>query len=1257
MAIEITREHLLAWAETPEAARDLPRLIRRLIIETSAEVASIDFAGGGGVAGGGFDGVVESSSTNAFVPDGMSVWELSVEKSTKRKANGDYAKRTTGPGGADPAQYSYVQVIARPWTKARSWAMEKEADGRWRSVRALNVDNLETWLDQAPATSVWLARRLELPTDGLVAASDWFDTWSAATDPPTTPEIILAGRARVVQQVRDLLAGKPRIITVGGDVHPDEVRAFVAAAIHAPGESGPSTPAIFVDDRVSFEHLVAQRTRSVILVADAAWLPAQLGPQHVFVPVPAASDCDVVVPPVAGEQVAESLAAAGMDRDQARHLGELARRSLLAYRRRLAVQPALHLPAWAEPPVDRIHRRLLLVDRWRDDRDGDHDAVARLVEEDHRSVDDQLTAIAGTGDPMLAVVDRIWHVVSPRDTWHLLAGRLTGRDLEAFRAVAVDVLGERDPSLSLPLDERWLASIRGLRRAYTETLREGLAHTLARLGAYEATVNTGNGMTGQRWADQIVGELLDKANDDASLTGWESLTPSLPLLAEAAPSVFLQAVRQGLSGDEPLLSAMFQDHGSSVSALTATSPHTGLLWSLERVAWSPEYFDTAVSLIAMLAELDPGGRLSNRPRESLASIFCPWRPHTNATEEQRFATLERLRRRFPDVAWTLLLSQLPDGHGFQVGQVPAQYRDWGRDRSPVTRADYLRVTERVASILIGWLPERADGIDLVERAADLSPTQRRSLVTVLIDMARGDGPLTDERRARAWEALRSLVARHREYADAHWSLPEKELSPLLEAMVALEPSGPEARHAWLFEPGLVTLGDLRRRDDHAAYVATLASRRRTAVGEVLEKGGLDAVIEFAKQVAAPREVGRALAEADYPALDEPMANLLDSDHESAIDASHGYFACRFRSGGWEWLDVLLAAPNEWSPTAVARALLASRDPVGGPDRADMADAAVRDVFWREFNWYGLGRLDAAVVDRLARSLLVAGRPAAAVELLASYYPRRVGSDVDTALLVADALDELLASSEDSEIHRLSGYEFEQLFSVLAEHRDAVGHDRVIRIEWALAPALGHQPDLRNIYAAMAREPDLFVELVALQNGDGVVEPAGEGQRRAAENAFRVLSGWKTCPAAQADGRIDKDELRGWVERARAGFEERGLVEVGDREIGKAFAYAVADQEGAWPPAPVRDLMQDHANDDLERGFEIETYNKRGVHWRDPEGGDQERELAARYRSHADAARPTSPQVAAVLDRLAANYEAEAQQHDEEAERRRRGLGL
>ena len=74
--------------------------------------------------------------------------------------------------------------------------------------------------------------------------------------------------------------------------------------------------------------------------------------------------------------------------------------------------------------------------------------------------------------------------------------------------------------------------------------------------------------------------------------------------------------------------------------------------------------------------------------------------------------------------------------------------------------------------------------------------------------------------------------------------------------------------------------------------------------------------------------------------------------------------------------------------------------------------------------------------------------------------------------------------------------------------------------------------------------------------------------------------------------------------------------------------------------------------DLETGIEMGGYNRRGVTVRSPhDEGEQERALVARYRRDAGALRFDAPRTAAILDRIADFYEADARREDESAEQR------
>lgn len=148
------------------------------------------------------------------------------------------------------------------------------------------------------------------------------------------------------------------------------------------------------------------------------------------------------------------------------------------------------------------------------------------------------------------------------------------------------------------------------------------------------------------------------------------------MLMEAAPGPLLSALEQMLEGDGAKLKPVFQDSRDS-NPLWSSSPHTGLLWALERIGHDPKYLQKTSDILAGLVAIDPGGRLSNRPLASLRSLFLTWKPATNASHEMRLAVLENLISTKPDVAWPLITDLLPKHGQMQSNLEPPRFRDAG----------------------------------------------------------------------------------------------------------------------------------------------------------------------------------------------------------------------------------------------------------------------------------------------------------------------------------------------------------------------------------------------------------------------------------------------------------------------------------------------------------------------------------------------------------------------------------------------------
>ncbi|HSH59618.1 MAG TPA: hypothetical protein VK988_08270 [Acidimicrobiales bacterium] len=704
---------------------------------------------------------------------------------------------------------------------------------------------------------------------------------------------------------------------------------------------------------------------------------------------------------------------------------------------------------------------------------------------------------------------------------------------------------------------------------------------------------------------------------------------------------------------------MFTDKDNA-GLFSSTSPHTHLLWALERMAWSPEHFGAAIDLLARLTELDPGGRLRNRPARSLTEIFCPWHPETSAFPERRLNVIDQVRRRHPDVAWDLLRSMLPDFRATHFPTNAPHYRDWKPLAITTTRSEYLQFISAVITRCI----EDA-GVDgarwqsLLSDYQNLPPEGRAMVLNALVGLTDG-GHLSRADRDRIWTALREVVGRHREFAEAQWALPEDALAELDALTARLQPEDAFTRHEWLFQDHMPYIGDVARREDHAAYAALVADRRREAVREIEADGGLDAVRRLVAQVEVSWSVGIALADA-CPVFDDELLELLASDDGSDLQLAGQYFFQRFRREGWSWLESLLQRHPNADPLQRARLLLGARDLPKAWEAAEQQGEEVAQHYWKLFVPYGLGG-DFEAVEFVADRLMVVGRNAMAVDFIHMYLPGREKDAERLAALIARGLEGLLQSPSDPETSVLSSYDFETSLELLERHRDVIGVDRLARLEWGLLPALGHDPDAPALHEGMADNPEFFVEVVCAvyrsrnEDKEPDSDDSGEEQRQArAHNGYRLLSSWNHPPGFTGDA-IDDERLRRWLPEAERLLRERGRLEVGLVHFGQVLASAPPDNDTTWPPRVVRDLLEELHSEEVEIGLATELLSRRGVSSRGlEEGGAQESSLAMKYRSDADRFADEWPRTAAVLRRLANSYEADARRNEDSAERFRRGL--
>ncbi|MEU7871312.1 hypothetical protein [Dactylosporangium sp. NPDC049140] len=985
----------------------------------------------------------------------------------------------------------------------------------------------------------------------------WSQVWLPLTDPPLTEEIVLAGRQDTAAQLRAVLDDGQALHAVQGDLSALELKAFIAAAL-GPGRDR----AVFVHDAAE---LAAAPAGPSLVVLAAGSRPRELpvgGPRRFLLYGREVARPSVQVPRVNGDDVAGLLTAGGLSPARARALGTLARRGLEQLRRALTRYPGYPEAAWATEP-DRATRRLALLGAF---IEADRDLVAGFTGLTPAGLPDAAHRLAADPDtPLLGRLHDHWYLNAPEDAFVLIMGALHDDDLAAFATLATGVLG---------------GTVAG-----SAALRRGVAETLVLMAVHGGDIRHGPRLIADA-ARLIVRDLLA----GAPAGRWAALTDVIQLLAEAAPEEFLTA----LSGSPDWHTGMFAEDRT----------YPPVLWALEMLAGPAGYFGPAVEILARLAAVDPGGPLSNRPANSLARIFDCLFPQTEAARPVRLRELRRLLRGQPAVTRTLLLDLLPDGHVIRTVHPRPRFRAW--PAPAVASADEagqgLRDVAGLAVDDAGTDPARC--LRLIPRMAGMSLEERTAFAGALAKLDLPDDPM----RRELHEALRDLVARHREFAHAAWALPAAEVDALAGRAAALRPGRAADRHRWMFADdwpnGVADPGDLAR-------------RRAGAAREILAEGGLDAAAALADDTNAAAAVGAAL-----PAQDDEQQLMLWLAGERP-ELAAGYYAARMREEPARRDDLLLRAGDAPRRAAI---LLAAGDPRWAWSKLAGLDSGTADAYWAGFSPYGLGG-DFDGVAEAAAGLNGAGRFDAALNLIAVYARRFDSPDIAAQALIA------------AEGFRTAGgwvrpHLLQAVVDLLWRHRDAIGLARLTDVELGLADRLGYGASLPATSARLGTDPDFFAGLVAARS----------------DPAYRALHAWAGCPGTAGDGTVDVAVLRDWVVRARELLAAAGLAALGDAEIGRVLAVALPS-----PPDPVWEVLEDVGRDDLDRAVWRGLFNKRGVTSRGlTDGGEQERALAEDCRELARQA-ADYPRARRLLLNLARTYARDARQEDDEAEVFRRGI--
>ena len=866
-----------------------------------------------------------------------------------------------------------------------------------------------------------------------------------------------------------------------------------------------------------------------------------------------------------------------------------------------------------------------LIGSWNEQNPNDIEIIQQFLGVDWQN---KVRTILNTPDSPLSVKNGIWEIQQQDELLSQLGSQLFDNNIEQFQSLAIRVLQEKDPAFELPVEDRYMANIRGKKTKYSKTLRNGMANGLALLRSQ--TKNCPN--CSQEKIETICENAIDQLLHNADWVLWGSLNNLLPLLAEAAPNSFYNTVDSAIHSTPCPFDELFSQERSG-----ALGAHylTGLLWALENLAWEEEHL---VNVCVTLAELDyhdtANSNSTNRPFNSLTTILLPWLPQTLASVEKRNVAVQTIIKKYPKIAWKLLIQLLPNQHLISFGSHKPKWRkivpdDW---KPSVTQQDYWKQTDYYAELAIQVADKDIDRLStLILHLENLPESALNKLLNTLDSQYILE--LSEEQRSPIFERLTQFTQTHRLYPNA-----DDELLTRIEKITQkLAPVNPFYLYQRLFTANSLNLyEELNNLEEQEQK---LTQKREQAITEIFQQGGIDSVIQFAESVDEPRQVGQVLCVIDNPIIEHTLLpafiNSPNNVHKVLV---HNFAWRKCKLKGYQWCDNL--DKSTWTTQQLAQFLAYLPFNQETWNRVTQWLGSNEKEYWAitYANAYECSDNLAPAVDKLIEY----GRPYAAIECLYKmlFAKQTVNSE--------QCIQALLAACSSNEPYFPREYIIIELIKFLQENKK-VNPDDLFKVEWAYLPLL--DPQLHNaspklLENKLANEPEFFCEVIRLiyrsKNENQATEQSTEETKAIATNAWRLLNNWKTIPGTQSDGTFNEECFKQWLEKVKELCTQSGHLEIALECIGEVLIYAPTDPSGLWIHQAIANELDKYDADEMRNGYDIGVFNSRGVHVVDS-AGRPEKELAKQWRERAEQIENAGfNRFATTLREMAKNYDKDAQ---------------
>lgn len=872
---------------------------------------------------------------------------------------------------------------------------------------------------------------------------------------------------------------------------------------------------------------------------------------------------------------------------------------------------------------------LALIGRWNDNEKNDREIIKKTIGLNDSDFLDFVSYSKEANTP-LALNNFQWSLNRTPEILELFCKYNNSDLLSKFRDTAIEVLTELDPKYELEKDKRFLAGLNGKKLKYSKDLRFGISETLVWFAINnEILLNEQN----KYLVDNIVYEVLD--NSDWHL--WASLNELLPILAEASPKSFIEALKEQIANHSDMIKELFNQEGDGI---ISGSLMTGILWSLETIAWVPEKFPMVIIVLAELAKLDIGGTYTNRPINSLKCLLLPWINNTTASIDLKMDAVKYLFDNYSELSWKIIFSLLPSMSSASFGCREPKYRKsllegFNRD---VLKNDYHKQISEYSNYVINLMKKDYKRIfTVLDNLNAINPDSYEELFDYLKQF--NIEIIPEKEKFSCWEKLVDLIKKHRRFINAKWSYHEEIIEKIESFANRLKPTDKRLLYHSLFSLSDYDLMDEaydeNKKTDWKKVREQAFRMREDALEELTNEYGLSFIDEFITSSQMAISVAEILGNKKSEKIDNFLIpKYLNSNNKflKLLCSSYIRGASYIREKNWyKHLHI-----EKFEDTQKLEFLISLKFE---SDTWDLVNEVLGDNklnYWKSINQNILAcNSDFEIPIKMFTEV---GRISEALECIHSSIFNK--KPVNSKLMM-----ETLSKTLDNEpSEQLESYKLIEIIRFL--ENSVCDKEMLWQIEWAFYGlfVFDNEDEPKTLYKKIATTPELYVELLKLgfkEDGNTATKVLSKNEEYLAQNAWNVLNNFSLVPGTDEKNKLNSEFLKNWIDKTLQLAEEVKRLSSAKIFIGHFLFYTPSDKDGFWIDKTVAKILNDFKNTDMLNGYKTEAINSRGVYTVDTTG-QTEIALGDKWKNRADELRNQKfPLFADKADSIANFYYEEA----------------